>query len=189
MSKIDVSGLLTGDQLTTAWDFYHERFAKVDEDTPQRHLMTYAEFVDMCMGPDATKVEKWRVLDDEDRLIGLAVYTNDLEAWPLVSWRYFQKRWPVHYAERRIWYCGFVAVADDAPMRTFATLIEQMYDHANGSRGLIAIDYATIRTGLALGVEKRLTALARNRGHEPFEAVRRGAQNYWTYGVPPEVAA
>ncbi len=189
MYKIDVSRVLADDELAEAWDFYQERFTAIDGDTPQRHLMTYEEFVDICIGVEAMKIEKWRVFDDDGRLLGLATYTNDLHAWPLVSWRFFQRRWPVHFAEGRIWYCGFVAVADNAPPRTFAAFIEQMYEHANTTRGLIAIDYATVRDGLAGAVARRLTALARDRGHEPFEAVQRGSQHYWTYGVPPEVAA
>jgi hypothetical protein len=188
MVKLDQPVLLGDVDIEEAWQLYERRFAPLRAAALQRHLMYREEFHYLCRDPN---VEKWRAFDDHGRLVGLATYTNVLTAMPLISPEYFAARWPQQYAAGRIWYCGFVAVADDAPRATFLKLIERMFQQGLGDdgRGVISLDYCTANDTLAEAVAKTLTKFAERAGFTSFEARLRDRQGYWTYGPAPlEVA-
>ena len=105
--KIDVRTDLVDEQLEQAWQLYGVAFSHLNALTVQRHLMYRSEFDDVMTD---RRIEKWLAYSDDGVLLGLATYTNQLSAWPLISPEYFARRWPAHYADSRIWYCGFVAV-------------------------------------------------------------------------------
>ncbi|MFF5232672.1 hypothetical protein [Dactylosporangium sp. NPDC000521] len=134
--KIDVRTDLVDEQLEQAWQLYEAAFRHLNALTIQRHLMYRSEFDDVMFD---RRVEKWLVYSDDGVLLGLATYTNQLSAWPLISPEYFARRWPVHYAEHRIWYCGFVAVPTHEH-GMFVKLIEAMYRHAEEHDGVISLD-------------------------------------------------
>lgn len=134
--KIDVLPEICGGQLEEAWDLYESAFADLNALTVQRHLMFRTEFDAVAAD---RRIDKWLALSDDGVLLGLATYTNDLAAWPLISPAYFKRRWPQHYASRRIWYCGFVAVPGHHK-GVFVELIEAMYRHAEEQRGVISLD-------------------------------------------------
>src|SRR5262249_11706050 len=107
-----------------AWNLYFAAFHELNAFAVQRHLMYHHEFVEVMFD---RRVQKYLCLDDDGTLCGLSTYTSHLDAVPLIAPQYFQRRWPRHYAEGRIWYVGFVAVRDGAPWTTFAELIETMH--------------------------------------------------------------
>jgi hypothetical protein len=134
--KIDVQTDLMDDQLELAWELYDTAFRPLNALTVQRHLMYRSEFDDVMTEP---RIEKWLAYSDDGVLLGLATYTNQLSAWPLISPEYFARRWPAHYAANRIWYCGFVAVPGHE-QGVFIELIEAMYRHAEEHDGVISLD-------------------------------------------------
>ncbi|MEV4134653.1 hypothetical protein AB0J72_21085 [Dactylosporangium sp. NPDC049742] len=134
--KIDVRTDLVDEQLEQAWQLYEAAFRHLNALTIQRHLMYRSEFDDVMSD---RRVEKWLAYSDDGVLLGLATYTNQLSAWPLISPEYFARRWPVHYADQRIWYCGFVAVPTHEH-GMFVKLIEAMYRHAEQHDGVISLD-------------------------------------------------
>lgn len=123
-----VSGLL--DQ---AWDLYEAAFAELNTLAVQRHLMYRPEFDEVMADRRVGKYLSWR----GDTLTGLATYTNCLDAVPLISPQYFERRWPTLFAEGRIWYVGFVAVAADAPVDVYPELIAAM--HAESGPGAVTV--------------------------------------------------
>lgn len=137
MTKITVFDVLDGDRLEESWRLYHSAFEHLNTLTVQRHLLRRDEFDDIAADH---RIEKWLVVGDDGQLLGLATYTNILDAWPLISPEYFQRRWPEQYALSRIWYCGFVAVQPHAPNTTFLQLITDMYKVAEDADGVIGLD-------------------------------------------------
>ena len=125
--KIDVLPDLIGERLDEAWNLYQTAFEHLNAMTIRRHLMYREEFEDVMHD---WRIDKWCVLSDDGVLQGLAVYTNDLKSWPLISPDYFARRWPEEFAENRIWYCGFVAVPGHQ-RGVFVELIEAMYRRAD----------------------------------------------------------
>lgn len=182
--KTDVSTVLAGDEVSSAFAFYEERFAGLRTAALQRHLMTMPEFHFVCTD---SGVEKWRVFTETGDLVALATYTNILTSMPLIEPAYFEVRWPELYAEGRIWYCGFVAVAADAPAATFLRLIYRMFTQALGKdgRGVISLDYCTANNRLAGKVSQTLSGFAGNAHFNNFVAVAADQQTYWTYGPAP----
>jgi hypothetical protein len=89
-----------------AWSLYVQLFTEVDELAAQRHLMTYDEFAEVYHDPRVLKFYEF----DRGSLIGMSVLTQHLDAWPLISPRFFARRWPAHYSRQAIWYVGFVGV-------------------------------------------------------------------------------
>jgi len=142
--NVKIVDQVTGEQREAAWTLYSEAFAELDALAVQRHLMYRNEFDDVM---DDARIHKYLCLDTDDTIRGMSIYTNDLGAVPLISPAYFARRWPEHYAERRVWYCGFVATQADARAATaFGELVTQMYLTAAAQNGLIALDFCNRTT-------------------------------------------
>lgn len=123
-----------------SWDFYGDVFAEVNTLAAQSHMMTGAEYLDVVTDP---RIDKWVSTSDATPglITGLGVQTNDLSAWPLVSSAYFERKWPKLFAERRIFYTGFVGVHPEAPANTFRDLLEQMIVPITAVNGVAVMDF------------------------------------------------
>jgi hypothetical protein len=161
-----------------AWQLYHEAFRWLNAHAVQRHLMYRTEFNDVMFD---RRVLKYVSLDDDGAMCGLSTYTNQLDAVPLISPPYFERRWPRHYAEGRIWYVGFVAVRDDAPVVTFPNLIAAM--HETSTRNAItALDVCAYTAAVRHLPRSVRTLLRRISGTVRME--RLDEQSYWLYSFP-----
>jgi len=177
---IKVVDQVSGELLDSAWQLYEEAFLELNSLAVQRHLMYRDEF-DEVMRDD--RVHKYLCLDDDGTLCGMSTYTNDLSAVPLISPPYFERHWPEHYAARKIWYIGFVAVDQRAQGRqAFAQLVEEMYVVAATQNGLVGLDICTYNDNtrhmsrVFRLMIRRLTASMR------FERIDQ--QSYWLYEFP-----
>jgi hypothetical protein len=173
----------TADQLDEsllgeAWTLYHEAFKELNFLAVQRHLMYRSEFDDVMLDG---RVQKYLCLDDNAALCGLSTYTNDLDAMPLISPQYFERRWPRHYAERRIWYVGFVAVAATAPITTFSSLIAAM--HATSTRDALTVLDVCTHTETVRHLPRSVRVLLR-RLSGGVRMERLDEQSYWLYEFP-----
>lgn len=164
-----------------AWTLYHEAFKDLNGYAVQRHLMYRAEFDDVMRDP---RVQKYLCLDDSDTLCGLSTYTNDLDAVPLISPAYFERRWPELYAEKRIWYCGFVAIHPNAQAATaaFGELVEAMYRLAATQNGIISLDMC--RFNDQKRHMSRVIPLMLHRLSGEVRTERLDEQSYWLYEFP-----
>jgi hypothetical protein len=124
------------------WDMYCEAFTDIDRQAAQRHLMTRAEFGHVMTDE---RVGKYLAYAD-DQVVGQAVITNDLAAWPLISPRYFETHWPELYAARRIFYIGYVCTSPDAPNHTFHDLIAEMSGPVFAADGMAVMDFCAVNT-------------------------------------------
>jgi hypothetical protein len=130
---------LPHDVLNSAWELYYTAFEEVNTLAAQSHMMTWENFSDV-MGDK--RIRKY-VAADEHGTVGLSVITNDLEAWPLISPAFFERRWPENVAAGNIWYVGFVAVRQDPRPEpgVFAEIIRAMYQPIIDSQGIAVMDY------------------------------------------------
>jgi hypothetical protein len=163
-----------------AWTLYHEAFRELNGFAVQRHLMYRNEFDEVMLD---RRVQKYLYLDGRGVLCGLATYTNDLDAVPLISPQYFQRRWPKHYAERRIWYVGFVAVHPDGrAAQAFVELVRSMQLVAAMHNGVVGLDICRYnddarRMSRAVGLlVRRITGSVR--------VEQADEQSYWLYEFP-----
>jgi hypothetical protein len=159
-----------------AWDLYRSAFAEVNALAVQRHLMNVTEFWGVWSDRD---VQKWLATDDEGALIGLGVQTTDLNAWPLISPAYFERRWPDLYAERKIWYVGFVCTRQQpaAPIDTFAQIIRAMSAETRAVGGISVMDFCTANVDRGLpGAAGRLLA---RTGEVEMDSI--DAQTFYAY--------
>jgi hypothetical protein len=166
--------------LEDAWTLYHGAFRELNALAVQRHLMYRSEFDEVMRDQ---RVQKYLCLDDDDTLCGLSTYTNDLYAVPLISPPYFERRWPQHFAERRIWYCGFVAV--DPKGRTanaFGELVRAMYLVAATQNGIIALDMCRLNDQVRR--LSRVVPLMLHRLSGEVRTERMDEQSYWLYEFP-----
>lgn len=183
-TAVVVRDVLDGDLLEAAWHLYHEAFRDLNALAVQRHLMYRNEF-DEVMADH--RIRKYLCLDGDGRVYGLSTYTNDLWAVPLISPEYFERRWPQHYAEHRIWYCGFVAVDRTQGHNTvFADLVEAMYLDARTMNGLICLDFCRFNDkDHHMG---RVVCLMLDRLSGEVRAERIDEQNFWLYEFPAAAA-
>jgi len=163
-----------------AWTLYYTAFHELNAYAVQRHLMYRHEFDEVMRD---TRVQKYLCLDDEGVLCGLSTYTNDLDAVPLISPAYFERRWPQLYAERRIWYCGFVGVHPESSIRNaFSEMVEAMYLEAATQCGIIALDMCRFNDeGRRLS---RVIPLMLRRLSGNVRTERMDDQSYWLYEFP-----
>lgn len=163
-----------------AWTLYYTAFRDLNAYAVQRHLMYRHEFDEVMRDP---RVQKYLCVDDSDKLAGLSTYTNDLDAVPLISPQYFERRWPQLYAERRIWYCGFVAIHPDAQAATaFGELVSQMYMVAHAQNGIIALDMCRFNDESRR--MSRVVPLMLRRLSGDVRTERMDEQSYWLYEFP-----
>jgi len=160
-----------------AWTLYYDAFRELNGFAVQRHLMYRSEFDEVMRDP---RVQKYMCLDADDTLCGLSTYTNDLDAVPLISPQYFERRWPQHYAERRIWYCGFVAIHPNGRAKNaFGELVEAMYLVAATQNGIIALDMC--RHNDEVRRLSRVIPLMLHRLSGDVRTERMDEQSYWLY--------
>lgn len=166
--------------LEEAWTLYYDAFEELNTFTVQRHLMYRDEFDQMMRD---TRVQKYLYLGDDGALCGFSTYTNNLDAVPLISPQYFQRRWPQRYAERRIWYIGFVAVHPSGrAIRVFAELIAAMQSVAAAQNGVVGWDvcqYNDEKHHLS-----RASELLVRRLPNDVRVERADEQSYWLYEFP-----
>jgi hypothetical protein len=115
------------------WGVYRAAFEPVNSLAAQRHLMTHREFEDLLVDD---RIGKYLAIR-EGRTAGLAVMTDNLEAWPLISAEFYARKYP----GRRVFYVGFVAV----PLHqtgVFTTLIGRMQDEIAQADGVAAMDFS-----------------------------------------------
>jgi hypothetical protein len=178
--NIKVVDAVYGDLLESGWDLYYDAFRELNALAVQRHLMYRSEFDDVMHDE---RVQKYLCLDDEAQLCGLSTYTNDLDAMPLISPPYFERRWPELYAQRRIWYCGFVAVQKTERATTaFGDLVEAMYRMAASQNGIIGLDFCRFNDSshhMARVIELKLHRLSGK-----VRAERMDEQAFWLYEFP-----
>ena len=177
---IKIVDALQDDLLDEAWNLYSTAFEGINALAVQRHLMYRDEFDEVMLDP---RVQKYLCLADDSSMCGLSTYTNDLDAVPLISPPYFERRWPEHYTARRIWYCGFVAVEHtERAKNAFADLVEAMYLTAANQNGLIALDFC--RYNDEQHHMSRVVRLKLHRLSGNVKAERMDEQNYWLYEFP-----
>ncbi len=181
--KIVVEEQIRDGLLDDAWKLYDEAFRHLNTLTIQRHLMKRSEFEDVCWD---RRIQKWLAYDDGGQLVGLATYTNILEAWPLISPEYFQQRWPQLYALSRIWYCGFVAVTAGAEAGVFTSMITGMYKVVERDGGVIGLDFCR-HNDQAYRIGKAISLSLKRISDGRVRAERADEQTFMIYETAPSV--
>nr|WP_269328698.1 GNAT family N-acetyltransferase [Kineosporia babensis] len=167
------------------WALYQDAFQNLRHQAVQRHLMYDTEFKEVMLDE---RVTKYMVRDAQTgRLVALSTMTNDLHAVPLVSPEYFQHQYPELYAQQRIWYIGFLAVAPDYQGSPAASqLIERMCADVNAADGMFVVDICEHRSRrmFAIGIERMAAQHLPN-----LKRKRLDAQVFWGYEFPDATAA
>jgi hypothetical protein len=178
---IKVIDQITDEELHEAvWKLYQDAFEDLNTMAVQRHLM-YRDELDEVLRD--SRVHKYLALDDDGTLCGIATYTNELEAVPLISPPYFERHWPEHYASKRIWYIGFVAVSPQAQGReVFALLVDQMYLVASAQNGVVGLDICTYNDDVRR--MSRIFRLMVSRLSDTMRFNRVDQQSYWLFEFP-----
>jgi hypothetical protein len=177
---IKVIDAMQDDLMQSAWDLYYNAFHELNALAVQRHLMYRSEFDAVMLDP---KVDKYLFLDDDGVLCGMSTYTNCLDAVPLISPQFFQRRWPQHYADGRIWYVGFVAVnTAGRAANAFVHLVTAMQLVAAEHSGVVCLDMCRYNDD-----EHRMSRAVRllvRRITSDVHVERMDEQSYWTYEFP-----
>jgi hypothetical protein len=178
--KLDILKKIDDPRLVeAAWQLYLDAFQDLAAHAVQRHLMYRSEFDEVMADP---RVSKYLAYDD-GVLCGLSTYSNRLESMPLISPQYFERRWPNHYAEGRIWYCGFVAVVPPGN-GAFPLLVEAMYRETEKQGGVIALDVCRHNDDLH-SLPKSIELMLTRISNGVVQTELADAQQYWIYQTAP----
>jgi hypothetical protein len=164
----------------TLWKMYLDAFDDLNTMAVQRHLMFREEFDEVMRD---SRIQKYLALGDDGTVLGVATYTNELSAVPLISPPYFERHYPEHYAAKRIWYIGFVAVDPQVQGReVFAQLVEQMYLVASAQNGLVGLDICTYNDETRHMSRVFRLMIRRQTSNMKFNRIDQ--QSYWLYEFP-----
>ena len=176
---------LEGELLEGAWATYQVAFDRLRVLAVQRHLMTRAEFDDVCAD---RRVMKYLGLDDEGRVCAFGTFTNQLSAMPLVSEEYFAHRWPQLHAAGKIWYIGCVGVHPDyRSSGVFARMVSQMCAVVERTGGVASIDICR-HNEQDLALPRLITRLV-DTVSDGTKVHRLDEQTYWAYEFPEPALA
>ncbi len=162
------------------WQVYERAFAHLRTAAVQRHVKTRAEF-DAILGDK--RLLKYVVTDPGGAVCAVASVTNDIAAEALLSPDYFAHRWPQLYADKKIWYVGFVAVEPDYQgTGAFTDIIHHIGTTAAEAGGLVVLDVCQ-----RVDEVYRLPAIVGRyaRSHVPqVRTLRMDEQAYYAYQFP-----
>lgn len=172
---------VVGDDLEpTAWDIYVACFSEINSQAANRHLMYRHEFAEVMADE---RVPKFLALDDAGEPVGLATFSNCLEAFPLIAPEYFERRWPDAYAARRIFYAGFVGVLERARTTpAFAEFFAEFYRITEPVDGLVALDICT-RNEQVHHLPRAIDLMLRRLSGGQSRHERVDTQSFWLYDV------
>lgn len=176
---VEVDKVLPADLEDAAWRLYAEAFDELRYEAAQRHVMVREEF-DEVLRDD--RVLKYYVRHGHE-VLALSTLTRDLDAVPLISPEYFQRRWPQLYAEGRIFYLGFMAVRSGRRgAGLFVRLARRMYEPVTEARGIVAMDicaYNERELALPEAIARASSRVAGQVRHRLLDT-----QSYWVYEFP-----
>jgi hypothetical protein len=141
---LETATVIAGQLAEDCWALYELAFEQLRTAAAQRHVMLRAEFDAVLVDTRVTKYVAIEEAADEatgGRCCALATATTELAAMPLISPEFFAHRWPQLYADRHIWYVGFVAVAPDhqrGPL--FGRIVGDVARSAAAVGGVTAMD-------------------------------------------------
>jgi ribosomal protein S18 acetylase RimI-like enzyme len=176
---------VTGAQRDSAWAIYQAAFERLRVLAVQRHVMTRAEFDDVCAD---VRVQKYLGVTRSGQVCAFGSFTNDLSAMPLVSEDYYAHRWPEHHRAGRIWYIGCVGVhPEHRSSGIFSAMVERMVGVVEREGGVASIDICRHNEQeLAL---PRLIGRLVDTVSSGAAVHRLDEQTYWAYEFPaPELA-
>jgi hypothetical protein len=172
--------ILEGELTEAAWQVYRSAFEELNALAAQRHLMYRSEFDGVMSDP---RVDKVLTLDDAGALAGIATITRDLDAVPLIAPPFFARRWPQQYAQRRIWYIGFVAVAPAAQGGSaFTDAFNEYYRIAEAEDGLVGMDICA-HNELAHRLPRAIQLQLRRLSGGAATAERVDTQSFWMFDM------
>jgi hypothetical protein len=179
---VKVIDIITDDEMhKAAWELYERSLGEMRSLAVQRHLMYQSEFDEVMLDQ---RIEKYLCYSDEGVLVGLATFSNDLYAMPLISPEYFQRRWPELYRHHRIWYAGFVAVdRDSRSSRALLDLMEARYNTASSQNGMIALDFCR-HNDMKRNMGRATERILRRFAGGVMRAERMDEEQFWSYEFP-----
>lgn len=156
------------------WMLYADAMEPTRPLAAQRHMLTHDEFQALMFNPRITKAI---ARDDEGTPVGLAVYTNHLDAYDWIEPAYFARRWPDETKREAVFYVLFVVTADNAPVTTFTDLVNTVVDDIAAVKGVGALDWSQARVdrGLAKAASRIISR------HAPLVDEIVDTQHFHTY--------
>jgi hypothetical protein len=177
--RIETHEVLPEAMIDEAWCLYVESFDALRTLAVQRHVMPRRDFDEQMLDPRIRKYVA-REPDGPGPVTALGTLTNDLDAAPLISPDYLQRRWPAFFARRQVWCVGFYAVHPaHRGSGLFAMLIEEMVKII--TPGVAVVDFCAYNEDVARLPRFVLGVL---QGIGEVRPQRLDTQAYWSYEFP-----
>lgn len=155
------------------WPIYATAFEPLRTQAAARHVLTRSEFDAELDDPRITVY----VATDDDRPLGLATLTNDLDAVPWISPDYYRSRYPEEAARQAIYYIPF-ACTDTSRARpgVFWLLTQAFCAPAVETAGVLAYDICASNNA-SLDFARKMEVWYRRLGARHVEHV--DSQHYY----------
>ena len=165
------------DTAEALWEMYSASFVALQDRAAARQLVSRHDFDLEVLDP---RVTKYIARTDDGSLAGLSTLSNDLTTVPWISPEFYAARYPVHFAERTVFYCGISMVHPDArSTRAFAQMVSAFGRDIAAVNGILAADMCRFNVE---GVEvARMVTLMMNRAWGSAHLVELDTQIYMAW--------
>jgi hypothetical protein len=186
-SATTVTTARTVDEATAEeiWDLYVTALAPLHDRAAARQVLNRSDFALEVL--DA-RVTKYLARDDTGALVGLCTITNDLETVPWISPRFYELRYPEHFADRTIFYCGLAIVHPEARQtRALTDMAAAFGRDVAVVRGVLTADMC--RYNIDVAELARTITLIMRREWGQADLVELDRQVYMAWGRPGATGA
>lgn len=174
---------LPNDMIVDAFNFHDRMMSPIDLVAAQRHTIWWIEFETLCRDE---RIGKYVGTDDNGIIVALGASTNDLDAVPLISTRFYEHRYPKLYARHAIWYVLFVAVDSRRAPGGYSAMITEMMQPMVRAEGIAALDLCAHNyedRNLARGTYAIILRTAPNAGFHEDDWQRFIMYDFQNYGA------
>jgi hypothetical protein len=135
--KVETVQVTTHDQDREFWSYYAKQMEDIQSLAVQAHQAPQEHFRYWMNDEDLTR---YAARNDTGELVGLSMMTSYLPSWAgSVSPEYFERHFPVEFAQRRIFYICFVTASERG---AFQELIATMLAEINAVDGIASLDWS-----------------------------------------------
>jgi len=135
------------------WSIYRSGFERINERTPIHHgAFSVAQFEAIMQDPDFRKY----VVYVREELAGVTLLTNEITKIPWVNAPYFERRYPHHYRDGKIFFLPAVVIdPQHQDLRRIGARLLQQAVATLGEDAVLAVDYSeTLRHSLPAFVSR-----------------------------------
>lgn len=156
------------------WQIYDQSFEPVNRLTPCKQSFDRQSFIDLT---NSQTVIKCLVTDEDQKVLGFCMMSNDFKNAPWISAHYFEEKWPESWSAGRIYYFMGIAITPDAQQQGVATEL------IKAAGGILAEKIDVLGFDHSLEANPFIPKIAAALQSEKLKLTKLGSQEYYALAI------